>query len=261
MQAFFPSSVLLPFMLLLLGCDATGQPSAQVGTPTPGSDSLPGFALLELFTSQGCSSCPPADALLSELAGESQATSSPVYALSFHVDYWNRLGWRDPYSDAAYSDRQRTYAQFLPGGRVYTPQLVVNGHTGLIGSRAREVRSALTEALATPASTGISLETSEQKGSTQILSYHLSGRTHGLNLYIALVEGEVHNDVPRGENRGRELHHVQVVRRFFRIAPAGEHGEFAVDWSALDDPAHGQLIVWAQDAGDWTVLGVTALKQ
>lgn len=248
-------------MLLLLGCDATGQPSTSATAPLPGSDSLPGFALLELFTSQGCSSCPPADALLAGLVGESQAEGSPVYALSFHVDYWNRLGWRDPYSDASYSDRQRAYAQHLPDGRVYTPQLVVNGRSGLIGSRSGEARAALAEALATPAMTSIILRAGEQTGSTQEMTYQLSGRTNNLDLYIALVEGEVHNEVPRGENRGRELRHVQVVRRFFRIDSPEAHGEFAVDWSVLDDPARGQVMVWAQDARDWTVLGATALKK
>ena len=99
--------------------------------------------LVELFTSQGCSSCPPADRVLAKLAKEAEAGDLPIVALSFHVDYWNRLGWKDPYSDAAFSQRQRIYASKLPDQRVYTPEIVVNGSSGHVGSRESEVRSAI----------------------------------------------------------------------------------------------------------------------
>jgi hypothetical protein len=258
MQLFRTVVLFLFITSFWAGCQASGPggPAAAV-LPAAPADSLPGFALLELFTSQGCSSCPPADALLAELVAEQQGR--PVYALSFHVDYWNRLGWQDPYSDALYSARQRTYARHLPEGRVYTPQLVINGRRGLVGSRAREVRAALDEALANPARTGIVLEAGEGAGATRRYTYQLSGRTADLHLYIALAEKEAVNEVLRGENRGRELRHVQVVRQFFRIEAPGQGGEFAVDWSTLDDPARGQLIVRAQDAASWAVMGAAAV--
>jgi hypothetical protein len=104
--------------------------------------------LLELFTSQGCSSCPPADRVLSRLNEEAKSGDLLVVALSFHVDYWNRLGWTDPYSDAAYSQRQRIYARKLGDNRVYTPELVVDGRTGHVGSREGEVRQAIKSASA-----------------------------------------------------------------------------------------------------------------
>src|SRR5277367_2482465 len=94
--------------------------------------------VLELFTSQGCSSCPPADALLKRLSAE----NSQLLPLSFHVDYWNYLGWKDPYSSQANTDRQRGYASTLDG-QVYTPELVVNGATGVVGSDEGRVRNAI----------------------------------------------------------------------------------------------------------------------
>src|SRR5476649_2001101 len=91
-----------------------------------------GFAVIELFTSEGCSSCPPADALVAKVQKES--ADKPVYILAFHVDYWNRLGWKDAFSSAEYSYRQSQYARWLKLSSVYTPQIVVNGHTEFVGS-------------------------------------------------------------------------------------------------------------------------------
>ncbi|MEL7120299.1 MAG: DUF1223 domain-containing protein, partial [Bacteroidota bacterium] len=102
--------------------------------------------LLELFTSQGCSSCPPADQVLAKLNREAIEGKLEVVALSFHVDYWNRLGWKDPYSDAAYSERQRIYAGKLKDEYVYTPEIVINGSKGIVGSREYDVRRAIKDA-------------------------------------------------------------------------------------------------------------------
>ena len=101
--------------------------------------------VLELFTSQSCSSCPPAEALLAELASQ-----PGVLALGLHVDYWDRLGWKDPYSSAGYTARQRRYAALLDDDSIYTPELVVNGRTGVVGSDRRAVASAITASQAGP---------------------------------------------------------------------------------------------------------------
>ena len=129
-------------MTCLLGSVAEAAPqsgSRNYRTPTSSRQSssrnvtrqtqpqVAGFALVELFTSEGCSSCPSADQNLMRLVDEASKKKLPVYALSFHVDYWNRLGWTDPYSSKAFTDRQRTYAQVMKSDRVYTPQMIVNG--------------------------------------------------------------------------------------------------------------------------------------
>ena len=115
-----------------------------------------GFAVVELFTSEGCSSCPPADALVARVQKES--TNKPVYILAFHVDYWNRLGWKDVYSSAEYSARQNQYANWLNlSSEVYTPQAIVNGHTEFVGSEEGTLRKAIQAGLQKSASTPLTL--------------------------------------------------------------------------------------------------------
>ncbi|MEZ6188499.1 MAG: DUF1223 domain-containing protein [Planctomycetota bacterium] len=144
---------LIVFAVFLLGWlgwqryDARPLLDQEAPPSTPGA-----VAVLELFTSEGCSSCPPADALLGEVAD-----APGVFALAFHVDYWDHLGWRDPYGQRAFSQRQRVYSARLSGGRVYTPQLVINGAAEAIGSSRFQVRGALDRALARPAPATVAL--------------------------------------------------------------------------------------------------------
>ncbi len=224
------------------------------GPPNTTLEELPSFALVELYTSQGCSSCPPADRVLETLTKEARAQDLPIYTLSFHVDYWNRLGWTDPYSQAAFSRRQRTYADKL-SERVYTPQMIVNGKQVFVGSRSEQAARAVETALGQAAETRISLTAAAKQGDRQTITARLSGRTQGVSLYYALVEARAENAVPRGENAGRSLAHVQVVRHL-GIAPLDDdRARFTADWSLLDRPAEGQLVVFAQDETSWAVTG------
>src|SRR4051812_46079004 len=122
-----------------------GASAASTGASRPA-----GVAVVELFTSEGCSSCPPADRLLADLASEAARVGQPVFTLSFHVDYWNGLGWADPFSRPAYSERQRSYADALGGG-TYTPEMTVNGKAAFVGSDAARARSEVRKALSRPA--------------------------------------------------------------------------------------------------------------
>src|SRR5262245_2326035 len=123
--------VALAILALAMACDpAAGDPRSR--RIDPGAP-----VVVELFTSQGCSSCPPADRLLGELVRDGAIADRPVIALSFHVDYWNRLGWTDPFSRPAWSARQQAYADAMRDGRVYTPQLVIAGRSHVVGSRRR----------------------------------------------------------------------------------------------------------------------------
>lgn len=171
----------------------------------------PGFAVLELFTSEGCSSCPPADQLLQELAvrGDRQ---QEIFALSFHVDYWNQLGWKDPFSDENHTQRQRLYAGVLGDSRIYTPQLIVNGRTGFVGSHRRQAEAALKTALEGRASRPLQLKIAVDDN-------HITATTDlqpedGLLLNVALVQKQGTVKVPRGENANRTLTHRNIVRDF-----------------------------------------------
>ncbi|HAA15385.1 MAG TPA: DUF1223 domain-containing protein [Cytophagales bacterium] len=170
-----------------------------------------GFAVIELFTSEGCSSCPSADKLLAEI--HQRYGDEEVYPLSFHVDYWNRLGWKDPFSQKAFSDRQRNYSRIL-NDRVYTPMMVFNGQKALVGSRTQEVYHGLRQALETQPQATISLSAPEWKEKTLKFSFSVSGIASGDVVHLALVQRSATVEVPRGENTGRTLHHANVVRAF-----------------------------------------------
>ncbi len=243
-----------------MGFTCTPVSSAQSADAPATAAEEASIVLLELFTSQGCSSCPPADALLAELADEATSGDLSVVALSYHVDYWNRLGWTDPYSQAAFSDRQRAYAQKLADQRVYTPQLVVQGKSGHVGSREREIRQAIRQAQLQSPATQISLQATSVDDQFLQLDYTLTGRTNDLLLHIAVADASVENDVPRGENRGRHLVHRQLVRQLYRVPAPDNTGSFSIDTSILADPEQGQVIVFAQDADNWEVLGVSVLQ-
>jgi hypothetical protein len=164
--------------------------------------------VVELFTSEGCSSCPPADALLAQLAGRPE-----VLALSFHVDYWDRLGWKDPFSSAAATARQRDYARLLGTSEVYTPQIVIDGHWQAVGSDRDAVEQAIAAASRTPAAVPVSV-TLDPSGAQIALA--ASANATGRVVLVGFDRQEV-DRVGGGENDGRTLTHVDVVRGFAEI--------------------------------------------
>ena len=174
------------------------------------------IVVVELFTSEGCSSCPPADRLLLDFAGRED---DRLFPLAFHVDYWNRLGWTDPFSDRAYSERQRAYARVVGSGRVYTPQMIVNGETEFVGSRRAQAEQALQRALAQPAASTVALSVSVKERTVDV-GYTVADAPADAVLNLALVQQRAEQDVPRGENAGRTLAHANVVRAFATV-PAG----------------------------------------
>lgn len=180
-------------------------PTAPVALP----ESEP-IVVVELFTSEGCSSCPPADRLLLDFA---EREDDRLFPLAFHVDYWNRLGWTDPFSAEAYSERQRSYARAVGSGRVYTPQMIVNGRTEFVGSRRAEAEQALQRALEHPVPAAINLSASVE-GRTVEIDYTVTDAPEGAVLNLALVQRRAEQAVPRGENAGRTLRHANVVRAF-----------------------------------------------
>lgn len=195
------------------------------------ADARPGVVVLELFTSQGCSSCPPADRLLSRLApvdATKPAVEMPagaeIIALSFHVDYWNNLGWKDPFSSAAASQRQREYARRAGSSRVYTPQLIVNGAAEFVGSDESAARREIAKAAAMTPEVELSVA-SKRNGETvdvEVTTKSLVAKPDSStwNLTIAIVEDGLVSRVTSGENSGEKLRHDHVVRGFVTM-PVG----------------------------------------
>ncbi|MBI1245548.1 MAG: DUF1223 domain-containing protein [Alphaproteobacteria bacterium] len=172
-----------------------------------------GPVVVELFTSQGCSSCPPADALLKELAGRKD-----VVALSFHVDYWDRLGWKDPFSSPAATARQRAYARALSLNTVYTPQAVVDGRIDAIGSDRRALARAIENAQKVR---HVEASLVREGGEVVVRVAGLEAPQRA-NVSLVTFVREAVTRVVAGENGGRTLKNANIVRSVERLGPAGE---------------------------------------
>ena len=218
-------------------------------------DSYAPVAVLELFTSEGCSSCPPADRLLPELV----KLDPNVIALSFHVDYWNRLGWKDPFSSSEFSDRQRQYGEQFHLGSVYTPQLVLNGEYEMVGSNRSEAISAIKKILMEKAIVSISIDdVKKEEGKLQV-TCQVDGDLKKINLLAALVQKNAVIDVKAGENGGSKLSHSNVVRTFVQ-KPAQPKMNFEI--KIPNDLANNnwRLILYTQQKGDLKITGAAIFQ-
>ena len=170
-------------------------------------------ALLELYTSEGCSSCPPADRWVSQLASQG-FTADRLIPLALHVDYWDYIGWRDRFANPGFSARQREMARLAGSGVVYTPQVMINGRdfrSWLSTSSLTRQLDALKQA---PARANIQLKISRRAADRVEAQVSVSGQTENLVLYLALYENDLWSDVAAGENSGVKLHHEYVVREW-----------------------------------------------
>jgi hypothetical protein len=216
--------------------------STQQHLPATGN----GFAVLELFTSEGCSSCPPADAVIARI--QQEAANKPVYVLAYHVDYWDRLGWKDKFSDARYSARQRRYSELL-GSQVYTPQLVINGRSEYIGSNETAVNNAVKNALDQAPAAALNIQGQVQAGRL-LLSYQVTGHTSNSRLLVAVVQKHAVSKVQKGENGGRTLSHVQIVRNLHAFDLA--HGKAGTQQINLPNGFNTQ---------DWEIIGLVQNRE
>jgi len=235
--------------------------SAQVAAPahTPGASSTPTrFALVELFTSEGCSSCPPADALLARLAADAAHAGEPIAALSFHVTYWNQLGWTDRFSDEAYTRRQGAYARRFALQSMYTPQMVVDGASEFVGSNSAVAERAVRDALARTRSTSVTLDAHPDQGGISA-TCHVTSAPEGSVLWVAWADAEEASAPDRGENEGRKLRHVNVVRALERIPI--EHGAYTgAVHLARPEAVPGRVVAWVQQGDVGAVLAGASIS-
>ncbi len=213
------------------------------------STETPGFAVVELFTSEGCSSCPSADDLVSRVLSENK---QDVYILSFHVDYWDRLGWKDNFSQPAFSERQKKYAHYLSLDGVYTPQIVVNGTDQFVGSNEPHLRHSLVNH--TKQSSQLSIEATKTNSSNIHLSYKIPDNNLIL-LNIALIQPEATTQVKRGENGGRKLHHVNIVREFKTIEVRTNTGSLDIEIPAGLRELPFKVIAYTQQENNFQITG------
>jgi hypothetical protein len=227
--------------------------------------------IVELFTSEGCSSCPPADSLLARLEEQQPVAGAEIVALEEHVDYWNHQGWEDPFSAEQWTERQQKYAASRGDQSVYTPQMVVSGHAEFVGSRERTARAAIEQA-ATQPQTGVSVapaksdkrDAEEFEVSVGKLVGNSSGDT--AEVWLAITETGLHSAVTRGENAGENLQHAAVVRtlRKVGVADAGKEPSFKAEQSLKLERAwkrqNLRAVVFVQEKRSLRILGAATAR-
>jgi hypothetical protein len=272
-MGFRPSTVIVfvaaaaLLALMALRPDATGSPESdpkQVPTAANAPDPVSTPVLVELFTSEGCSSCPPADALLSRLGRTQPVRGADIIVLEEHVDYWDRLGWKDPFSSEAATERQGDYGAAFGGSQVYTPQMIVDGRSEFVGSSDTDALRAIRAASQAqkPA-----VQLSWDKDDT--LAIHIeplnnAGQHDGQQLILVVAENMLHSDVKRGENAGRALEHNGVVRQLLPLgkidsAAAGFSSTFDVHPAREWNRANLRAVVFVQERRSRHVLAAGAI--
>jgi hypothetical protein len=194
--------------------------AAPAPVPAAQTDRAP--VLVELFTSEGCSTCPPADTLLSKLESLQPIDGAQIIALEEHVDYWNHDGWVDSYSSADWTLRQQAYVDRFKGKSPFTPQMIVDGQSQFVGNNAREAQTAIEEAAHRP-KTQISISgAATEKSDVQRVEIHVGNSSGGAtqepaDVWIAVTEDGLESAVKAGENAGKDLHHVATLRTLHKV--------------------------------------------
>jgi len=218
-----PSLLLLALVFFLAAISQGGIPQQPVGAASVAGVRVP--VVLELFTSEGCSSCPPADGLLAKLEENQPIAGAEIIALEEHVDYWDHQGWIDPFSSGQWTQRQQAYAFGFGDHGIYTPELVVNGRSGFVGSHERDAYRAIAGAVA-EARTDISVSLPKpEKNDRQHLKVvvgKLQGAQQGdiAEVWLAITETALHSAVTGGENSGHDLRHAAVARWLHKAGTA-----------------------------------------
>lgn len=220
-------------------------------------DQTKNYVLVELFTSEGCSSCPPADKVLARLQKEQPVENVEIVPLALHVDYWDYLGWKDEFSSADYSSRQSGYAEKFKLDAIYTPQMVVDGQKQFTGSQFDTAVNSIKESAQTKkAVVGLSIENNNLKVDISGLPDH-----DAAYVWFVVTEDDLQTDVKRGENSGRKLPHTAVVREMKLLDTLAENAKtFSVDHNFVIQPAWEKknldLIVFVQGKNSKNIYAV-----
>jgi hypothetical protein len=234
MKAFFSAA-----LLVVLSAHGSSAPATRVPV------------LVELFTSEGCSSCPAADALLDSLQREQPVDAAHIIPIGFHVDYFDHAGWKDAFSSSAFTERQRNYSQKFGGpDSVYTPQIVVSGHEAVVGNDAGLVRRAIMAAATrSPLPLAFAARAAAEQALLTIDLPAAPAATEQIQVLAAITQDGLSTAVRAGENGGRTMHHVAVARRLQRIDILGREAR-VIDKSISVSRKWGSdglnVVVWLQ---------------
>jgi hypothetical protein len=224
--------------------------------------------LVELFTSEGCSDCPPADSLLERLDKSQPVRDTELIVLSEHVDYWDGIGWRDPYSSHEYSERQGAFAGYFGLGTVYTPQMVVDGRFEFVGSDERRAIQAI-ETAAKVEKIPVSLSSVRLEGANMVSLHVETGplpsavESGSANVLLAVADESDQSQVSGGENAGRTLRHVAVVRTLIPVGTISKTEAFSGDVRINLKSGNSRsvrLVAFAQDQADGKIWGAGSAR-
>ncbi len=236
--------------------DVPQSKSSQPTEPFKTDKKMP--VLVELFTSEGCSSCPPADRVLAQLEKEQPNPNAEIITLSLHVDYWDSLSWKDTFSSAAFSQRQTIYGQKFKLDSIYTPQMVVDGQTEFVGSNLETANKAITD------STKIPKANIELTGTENNLKVKISDvpAHENASVFLAVTEDNLASNVKGGENSGRKLEHSSVVRQLKSIGMLSAEQKSLEFENALQiqpdwKKENLKVVVFVQENGSRKILGVS----
>jgi hypothetical protein len=215
----------------------------------------PGFVIMELFTSQGCSSCPAADDLLGEYSLKNDSRIIPV---AFHVDYWNQLGWKDSLSDHRYTLRQAYYDENILHTSEYTPQLIINGEKEMVGSDRPAIEKAVGNALNETSSVNIEITKQAIMGNQLELNYSIRGIAARSTVYALLIQNKTVTNIKAGENRGVTLANYNIVRDMV-YSPVKDSGTSFIHLPAGINEKDLSLVLFVQENLSGKITG--ALKK
>ncbi|HTV07087.1 MAG TPA: DUF1223 domain-containing protein [Acidobacteriaceae bacterium] len=255
-------AVLATVLTLTCVCSGWREPAAgsQIDARYP--------ILLELFTSEGCSSCPPVDAWVEKLNSAQPIANAQLIVLSEHVDYWDQDGWKDPYSSGSLTARQSDYARKLGIPDVYTPQLILGGSTELHLNNPQQVQQAFNQAAAPPAVSVRIDSIKVESGSPNILEGHVevsaNPNVRRGDVYVAVALDHAASQVLKGENQGRDLSYVNVVEELAKVGKLEKGKSFDNDFHVKLEPGSGSkdlnVIAFVQEPGPGKVIGATMDK-
>ena len=240
--------------------------NSAVGRPEPVANTARTPILMELFTSEGCSSCPPVDTWVARMDAAQPVAGAEIIVLSEHVDYWDHDGWKDPFSSAAITERQQAYVHNLGLSDVYTPQIILDGAAELKPADSQQTSQSLTRAAGTPM---IPVRLSSAAVAAGSLTGHIeaegSGAKKNADVFVAVAIDKTLTDVLAGENNGKKLENIAVVKEMVKVGKL-EKGKsfdepFTVKLWPDADPANLRVIAFVQESGPGKVIGAGMTKE
>jgi hypothetical protein len=248
-----------------------GNLTSSTAPRTTGAQTDPSPVLVELFTSEGCSSCPPADELLTKLQADQPIPGVQIIGLEEHVDYWNHDGWMDPYSGAEWTARQQDYTARFKGANPYTPQMIVDGQRELLGNNPRAAVDVIRES-AQQQKTSVAIATTMvAKGETRRVDVRVGGLPPSsgqdkADVWLVVAEEGLQGSAKAGENSGKSWRHAAIVRSMLKIGSAVTSGPESfvsapqIKLKSAWKKENLRIVVFVQERKTWRIVGVASTK-